>query len=227
METNDYKKFKFYKWNRNINPANVNDKVKLISEFGWDKSQSILVSKDFEIGDGQHRFLACKELGLPIVYKIDGDLTEERVKRLNSTSKRWVLNDFIDSNAKKGIKEYNYLSDVIKKYKISQSCAVVVVPKIELKANEMRNGKSFDIDQNAVAILEFLLNAKKTCSFWQSAYFTRAVKHLFNKVNKSDISRISELISTIPQATSTIAYLTIFENILNRWRRDDKKVKLT
>jgi hypothetical protein len=227
METNDYKKFKFFKWNRNINPANVKDKVNLISEFGWDKSQLILVSKDFEIGKGQHRFLACKELGLPIFYQIDNNLTEERVKRLNSTSKKWLLTDFIDSNAKKGSNEYLYLSDFIKEYKVSQSCAVVVVPKFEVNSSDIRKGKSFEIAPNCIEIVEFLLNAKKTCSFWQSAYFTRAVKHLFNKANKSDIIRISELISTVPQTTSTIAYLTVFENILNRWRRDDKKIKLT
>src|SRR6266702_2300004 len=66
----------------------------------------IEVNENMFIIDGQHRWAACKELGLPVYYMINkgGSLEETRVE--NVTQRRWSLMDFAHSYAEGGNKDY-------------------------------------------------------------------------------------------------------------------------
>ncbi len=83
METRDYSKFKFLKTNREINRANV-EKIKAsIREWGIIPGRPTLVDGDYNIIDGQHRFLAIKELGHPVPYEVIGGDTIGKTMTLN------------------------------------------------------------------------------------------------------------------------------------------------
>jgi len=70
METRDYSKFKFLPENREIKRANV-EKIKTsVKEWGIIPGRPILIDGSGNIIDGQHRFLAYKELGHPIPHEI-------------------------------------------------------------------------------------------------------------------------------------------------------------
>lgn len=64
-ETTDYGMFNFMKGNRSVNPFNL----KRITESMRERClfSPILVNDNMEIIDGQHRFLAQKDLGLPTI----------------------------------------------------------------------------------------------------------------------------------------------------------------
>jgi hypothetical protein len=66
--------------------------------------------------DGQHRFLAAKELGLPIYYIINwgGSLSDTR--KVNSTQKGWTLLDFARSYADSGREAYKVFLRMYEKY---------------------------------------------------------------------------------------------------------------
>lgn len=66
QKTTDYKLFKKLDGNRDVKKTNA--LVKSIREFDLTMYSPIIVSVDFRIIDGQHRFAACRELGLPIYY---------------------------------------------------------------------------------------------------------------------------------------------------------------
>jgi len=71
--TYDYEIFKRMRGNRILNNSHVKNLVKSMKEKYL--PQPILVNKDMEIIDGQHRFAAAEELNLPIHYLIiDGEL---------------------------------------------------------------------------------------------------------------------------------------------------------
>ena len=57
----------------------------------------ILVNENFEIIDGQGRFTACKELGLPIYYVQQKGIGIEEVRKMNSVSSNWTTGNYVHS----------------------------------------------------------------------------------------------------------------------------------
>ena len=69
MKTTNYDMFKFMEGNRQTNSSNLNQIIESMKE-----KQLIIpitVNEKFEIIDGQHRFKACKYLGLPVYFIIE------------------------------------------------------------------------------------------------------------------------------------------------------------
>lgn len=105
MKTKNYEKFKFLKWNRDINDSNLK---KLINEnnknFQLHKFPILVDSNNFII-DGQHRFFASKELGSPIYYiKEESSATFDDITSVNSAGRRHTLRDMVEMAAKAGVK---------------------------------------------------------------------------------------------------------------------------
>ena len=110
--TTDYDIFNFLTGNRTINANNVKKLKESINENGYKKSQPIIVNQDFEIIEGQHRFVACEELKLPIYFTIERE-DEDSIKLtqdLNKNQKNWGLIDYIKSYVDRGYQDYiNFL----------------------------------------------------------------------------------------------------------------------
>lgn len=76
--------------------------------------QAVLIDRDGNIIDGQHRYVACKTLGLPVRYTIaDVDYKSSDMLELNNNSSGWVTSDFAEYHAKH--KNPNY--EIFLKYK--------------------------------------------------------------------------------------------------------------
>lgn len=98
-ETTNYELFKLKEDNRDIRSRNV-DKIKdSIVKYGYVRASIIKVGKNFEIIDGQHTYIACKNLGMPIRFAIFKDLTSDDMKALNIAGSNWTTIDFIKYNA--------------------------------------------------------------------------------------------------------------------------------
>src|ERR1035438_3196611 len=106
MKSTNYSNFKMVDNNRNINNGLVERLTHSIEKLGYIEARPILVNDNMEIIDGQHRFLACKKLGLPIVYaQYNGEATDEDIiVELNTTQLIWRLADYIHHYAVKGVK---------------------------------------------------------------------------------------------------------------------------
>ena len=102
MKTNDYDKFKFISQNR------LPDHVKALMLSFTDRyvPNAILCNEKYEIIDGQNRFLAAKELGLPVFYYCIENLGIYDVASLNSYGKNWGYLDYIKMWAELGKNEY-------------------------------------------------------------------------------------------------------------------------
>lgn len=114
--TMDYGKFNILDWNRDINRKHV-EELKLSIDKG-EYINPILVNKNYEILDGQHRFIAKKELGLPIQYIIETNDDDHRdaIKTLNSKSLSWKISDYVDAYAKDGNENYQMILELKKSY---------------------------------------------------------------------------------------------------------------
>ncbi len=125
METTNYEIFKTLAGNRDIDLPNVRSLVKSIRENGY-IGTPILVSKNFEVLDGQHRLEALKQLGLPVPYEIR-EMNLTQVQALNNASRKWAIIDYIKSYASMGHEEYILLLNYIDKLGIPITYLVAVL----------------------------------------------------------------------------------------------------
>lgn len=102
--TSDYSQFDFNELNRGVNPSQIRKLKKTIGELGL--VQPIIVTADGVIIDGQHRFHACRELGVPIQYIVREAMDIKDVVKLNNASKSWTVMDKVKSYAAQGNEHY-------------------------------------------------------------------------------------------------------------------------
>lgn len=105
FKTHDYGKFTILHGNRALSPSHAAALAESMKEKYI--PNPIICNERFQIIDGQHRFHAVQELELPLYYLVIPTLNLEDVQRLNSRTRNWVLNDYMDSHCDKG--NINYI----------------------------------------------------------------------------------------------------------------------
>jgi hypothetical protein len=121
--TKEYHRFKFSEDNRKTNPTQVEKLINSMQTNGYAKGSILIINERNEIIDGQHRFLAAKEIGLPVTYAMFRGVSDIEIKILNQTTKNWDKIDFAEYWANKGNINYKALLDFM-----------VEFPKIKLTA---------------------------------------------------------------------------------------------
>lgn len=114
-ETMDYGKFIKLEGNR---PVLEHRKAKImnsIDQVGY-RVNPIVVNKNFEIIDGQGRFAACVEKGLPIQYVVDANASLNECIALNLGQTNWRPIDYVISYAEQGFEDYQRLLVVLRRY---------------------------------------------------------------------------------------------------------------
>ena len=112
--SSDYSIFKLSDLNRE--PTHYKKVLKSIKENDYTKYQPILVNNKMEIVDGQNRFLACKELGIPVHFIVSDEIKIFAAADINKASKNWSTEDFIKHYAKRGREPYIRFLEVCEKY---------------------------------------------------------------------------------------------------------------
>jgi hypothetical protein len=117
QQTKRYDRFRFMESNRHINRGHVDRLKKSIEDNPTMlPAQPILVNHNMEIIDGQHRFTACKELGLPIYFMKVTGLTIDDARRMNVTHKGWKPEDYARSYASTGNRNYIQYLELAEEY---------------------------------------------------------------------------------------------------------------
>lgn len=110
--TNDYSQFKKLIGNRRVK-KNISLE-KSIAKIGI--LVPIEINEKFEILDGQNRFEIAKKLGKEILYRfIDGGDIQEVIE-LNSITRSWTVEDYINKYVTDENSEYQKLMDLIVQY---------------------------------------------------------------------------------------------------------------
>src|SRR5574338_82987 len=116
--TKQYDLFKIRETNRQIKQKSVDKLIDSINNYGYLSFFPIIVDKEMNIIDGQHRFMACKKMDIPISYTIyDGYDSENLMCNVNNTQSSWKQGDYLDYYCKLGYPEYIKLKNVLDKYK--------------------------------------------------------------------------------------------------------------
>src|SRR3990167_1853679 len=136
--TTDYGKFVFLEENRDVDPRKVSTfKVSTLESPHLPPLNPILVNEKYEIFDGQHRFLAWKELNLPVFFFKSSLLKSQDIITLNKDRKNWTVEEYIDFHVAKGNRNFIALREFSEKTKfsINISCLFLGMTRVSLLKN--------------------------------------------------------------------------------------------
>ena len=128
-QTYDYELFKIMVGNRTLVANN-----KLEKEIIKDgQIQPIIINKQNEVIDGQHRLQILKNLEMPVKFIINEDAKINNVVSINSSSKNWTNTDYLNSYADRGFEDYQWLKLIYENNDIS-------LPLLICASNKKRKG---------------------------------------------------------------------------------------
>lgn len=119
----DYDVFVLLTGNRVVNKLKI-EKIKTDINNGLNLlpyCPVIVFEKDnlLHIVDGQHRFYASKELGLPVYYVTSEELNLFQIATMNSKQDKWKEKDFLNCYIELGIEDYKILSKMLNTFNVS------------------------------------------------------------------------------------------------------------
>lgn len=106
-ETDNYSKFKRLVGNRTDDEIRGRNLLQSIKTFG--QLEPITCNEKFEVIDGQARLYACKELNIPVKYRVETGYGLAHCREENVKANNWLIKDYIHSYAEKGNTSYKYL----------------------------------------------------------------------------------------------------------------------
>lgn len=235
-KTTDYNKIKIHEHNRAIDQAHVKRLMNSINSNNLLDLCPIILDKNMCILDGQHRFEAAKNLNVPIYYKIDQKATEKIIPILNSNSKKWTIEDFINYYASKGYQEFQNLIDLSKKYDLSIISITSLLGRGSTIYNKMRAGKlnfnKKEIDNKleklfeAVEIIKEHLPSTKI-NFIRHKTFLRALCVFLQNDqvdHKQFLHKLKMGLSYVRRCVGVTDYLEMWFEIYNYHRKKPREI---
>lgn len=138
--TKDYNQFRFIESNREPNRGHIEVLKSAFEENGnLTANQPILVNENMEIIDGQHRFTACVELGMPIYYIQTPGLTVRDARQMNILHKGWGVDDYARSYAIAGDNNYRKYLELKEDYGFGHSILLAYISNATEKSKIFKN----------------------------------------------------------------------------------------
>lgn len=226
LKSNDYKKFKAFPYNRDINQKRVMTLAKSIWEHGF--LLPLLVTKKNMIIDGQHRYEAAKNVGCEFSYVVI-DVPDEKIPilmaKVNSTSKVWTMAEYLDLWAGVGKESYIYIKNVIIECGINISIFMRMFKNSDTFIASFKCGKLDLSEQFKERVSARLLMLKHVLSVYESEkdlINSIALKSAISRVivhPEYDHTRMMKKLSVVPgkikKASSVAEYTIMIESIYN------------
>ena len=126
--TMDYSLFSVLDENRKVTKPFVKQLKRSLRKKDLGEKYPILVDSDFRIYDGQHRFVARMELGLPIFYQVDDALHVNDIGMVSQNVKRWGPQDWLKYHlAKNENSAYKIYAGFKRKHSLSHTMALTML----------------------------------------------------------------------------------------------------
>lgn len=237
-ETYDYEMFKLIKGNRDIKSPHFERLKKSIKERYL--ITPIIVNKNFEIIDGQHRFSIAMELKLPVYFFIVDEYNIDEVSILNCNVSPWGKEEHLDSYCKRGFPAYlqfkkfwetfpDFGIQAVERLLTSGFDAEYVDGgKIRTKSFENGNLKIQDYEsaeQNAKKILMF----KPYYTSFNKSGFVAAMIGIFRieKYNhKQMMQRVAKRQAEMVPCATVAQYRQMLDKIYNYYRSPNERLDL-
>lgn len=229
LVTYNYDIFKFMEGNRNVNVMHLNR-----MKSSLDKKQlpiPLIVTTNMEIFEGQHRYMACREMGLPIYYIIVEGLTLNDAISINTVSKKWSAEDYFQHYLALGKPEYIKLKQFMDETGLSLHNARTFLDNVSAKGSKQQtrfyNGE-FKIDDynKSMRMFKQHLDYAKCPAFNKAACKLAIIKVMNHPLYEHDrmILKLDQLAYKITNRVTTADYLLAFSEVYNYNTSKDKKV---
>lgn len=142
QSTKNYERFKKLSCNRETMSEKHLDRLqKSIQTNNLLQYRPILINKNFEVIDGQHRLEIAKRMGIEIFYQIEDDLTVNDIILVNN-QKPWGNGDYLNFYVKNHYPEYMKLDKFLKDNDLSLKIALLIfIGSGHNGLNDFREGK--------------------------------------------------------------------------------------
>lgn len=171
--TTMYSKFNFLKNNRPVKRDLVNRLKASILYKNMLHLKPILVDQNMCIIDGQHRFTAAQELGVPIYYQMETKKEPVKIEELVclQISGQWKLEDYLHAWMESGNKAYIMLQNMMNDLKIGLPQALMYLDArigYRTGSRDFREGKLMieDLDR----VYDKINKVKKSIEFIKEKY---------------------------------------------------------
>ncbi|MDB4984474.1 MAG: hypothetical protein JWM20_653 [Patescibacteria group bacterium] len=192
--SSNYDQFKFLGFNRKTSRKHINTLKKLIQKYGV-ISYAVVVETDCITGkmekyiaDGQHRYTAEKELGIPFYYTVTRVKTKEElvelIAALNTSQRKWNIGQYLYAWTSLEIPAYERLTERYKMTRLQMSVLIEAYMGIDRRraAQNFVSGK-FDIydTEKAEAHIRYLAEFRDEKLALSSRSFNTALLGFFKK----------------------------------------------
>ncbi len=231
FSTKHYGQFYLIEGNRPINERHVKELMMSMTE--EECVSPIQVNEKMEIIDGQHRFRALQELKLPIHYYILKGASIKTVQRLNSYTKNWLSDDYLNSYVDAGYKDYKLYKEFKDAYKFGNSIILLLLTNSYDRGAEevkFKNGQ-FKISNwdNAVVMAGKLERMSQHITWYKERSWCYALIRALKTKGFDYDKFLGKLIyqsRKLVKCANTKQYLALIEEIYNHMNRGDGKVLL-
>jgi hypothetical protein len=232
--TTEYTKFKSLNGNRDLKQSNLRRIIESFKDVYL--FSPIIVNEKFQIIDGQHRFAAAQELGLPVYYIVAPGYGIKEVQILNTNSSDWGYTDYLHMYVTKKIPAYQLMQQFMEDFPDFGIKAVIKiitdngkqdgdVHKYSLNPNDFKDGM-MEIPninlayKNARKIMKYKPLFKKYCD---NKFVSTLITLFKNKNFENDelVSRLTKNPSQLVPCASITDYKNLIEEIYNK-RRSEK-----
>tara|TARA_R110002153_G_scaffold5624_1_gene26165 strand:+ start:202 stop:915 length:714 start_codon:yes stop_codon:yes gene_type:complete len=229
QKSKNYEIFKTLQGNRELN---ISHKEKLKKSFKQNYLISpIIINEKYEIIDGQHRFNAARDLGYPVYYILINGYSLEEVKMLNTNSKNWKREDYLNAYCDLGFEEYikfkKFYND-IKEFTIGSAERIAAGHQSD-NMSDFRNGKfKFADVLDAYDTAQKILMFKPYYKGFNRNTFVGAVMRLIKNENYNHSQMIHKLSlnpSVLVDCANTSQYVLLLEDVYNYKSRNKTNLR--
>ena len=216
--------FKFIDGNRKIESSKIKHIGESIKKYG--QMNPIIIERNDYIIEGQHRYLTCEALGIPVRYTIsDIDLPYKElvalIRDINSVQTTWKNKDIgyafsLYAKSSESYKKYLELVDMgVSHSTIIEACGMLTIGEEKAKSyyTDFKNGTLIINDnvKNRVAgQIKMLADSTIDKKIWNRIYFMRALLKL-RKQDDFEAYQFIDNFNKFPQ--KWIPAYTVDENI--------------
>ena len=233
MKTNNYDMFVFRVDNREkgIDQSHVRALIQSIKARNLLELRPILVNKNMEIIDGQHRLMAAKELGVDIYYNVEKNLVATDIILMN-TNKNWSMGDFLNFYVQNDYVEYKKLAEFMLKNEITLRVALnICMGNMHNVQKDFKQGKlifetvpaqeDVELCRQTIAVIKKNIGFSK---FIESGKFWKAMLLLFRHKDFSLakwFNNLEKMIGRMAPKATTKDYCRLLMEIYN-WHNPDR-----
>ena len=223
----DYEKFMLIDSNRLIKPGKISKLKEEIERKDLTHENEIKVSLNDSgdkliVHEGQHRFIACMELNIPIYYRFS-DMAIDDIGMVNSVQDKWTLHDSLHHYCSRGIHDYKILAGFKKQYHypISTLVGVLAGRNDKTMLDEFRRGQ-FEVTQSLEIVHNVLGKIQEFKQYNDKIYRHRTFLSVYMDLlthpefeHEKLIHKIEQIPMRFIHCTKTNDYLRMIEDVYN------------